>query len=351
MIRLPEDAGMIGQVRFARQGSAVLATAGIRIFDYDIASESFSDRTAELSGAGMGVDQKTLQAVLAEGTVPFVRIEPDVGESTKLFTYAPLELQALDPAAKSVETLRTDNSDFEFRGMAAIDQERRGHASTLAVVQSLSRDDRIEFQLRYVSGSDGVLRGKDGRLLPPFAQLSVVPGDFAKHKPDSCRVSPHVSFLACQYRDKEAQGIVVWRLLGGDHVFARTAERYNATSALQLGDNDLLVSADAGLERIANHTETRLADLPDGWRLVAAEGDSVVAMSTSAKLGRIFRLSEDKLVEAVPPIAAVAISLVPGGDRALVQDTDRISLVNVATGATLWTAPIGDTRYSRIADA
>ena len=34
-------------------------------------------------------------------------------------------------------------------------------------------------------------------------------------------VSPQASFLACQYSEKGNQGLVVWRLLGGDHVFAR----------------------------------------------------------------------------------------------------------------------------------
>lgn len=349
MVALPDAAAMTGQVRFARQGKAVIATAGNRIFDYNIASGVFADLGVELSGAGMGVDQATLQSVLANGTLPFVRIEPDLGESARLFTHAPLELQAIDPATRSAETLRTNNPDYEFRGMAAIDQEHRGRASVLAVVQSRSRDDRLDFQLRYVSGSDGVLRGSDGRLLPAFAELSAVPGDFAKHKPESCRVSPHVTFLACQYSDKDAQGIVVWRVLGGDHVFARSADRTNATSGLQLGDSQLLVSAATGLMRIADGKETKVADLPEGWRLVAAQGDVVAAISPSARQARIFRLKGAEIVEGTPsPIPAVAISLAPGGDRALVQDADRLSLIDTATGRALWSAPLPDMRHAAI---
>ena len=351
MVSLPESGAATGQVRFARQGSAVLTTAGTRIFEFDIAAARFTDRHAELSGAGMGVDRATLQSVLNTGVVPFIRITPDLGATFRLFTQAPLELQAIDLAAPSAETLRTDNPDFEFRGLAAIDQERRGQASTIAVVQSRSRDDRLDFQLRYVSGSDGVLRGTDGRLLPAFAGMSMVPGDFAKHKPDSCRVSPHATFLACQYSDKESQGIVIWRLLGGDHVFARTAERYKATSALQLRGNALLVSTETELVRIADGSEKKVADLPEGWRLVGAAGDVVVAMLPAAKLGRIFRLNGADVAEAAPsPIPAVAISLAAAGDRALVQDTDRLSLIDTATGAPLWAAPIGELRYARLVE-
>jgi hypothetical protein len=348
MLRVPVENAVVGQVRFARQGNALLATAGIRIFGYDFANAAYADLNVQLSGTGMGVDQATLQSVLAGGWVPFVRIEPDPSEAARLFTYAPLELQALDLSAPVAETLRTNNPEFEFSGMSALDQERRGRASTLAVVQSRSRNDRLEFQLRYVGGSSGVLRGSDGRLLPPFAGLSVMPDDFAKRKPHSCLISPAATFLACQYSDKEAQGIVAWRLLGGDHVFARTIERSGATSGLQLRGSELLVSDETGLVRIDNGQETRMLDLPEGWRLVAAEGDSLVALSRATGFGRIFRLSEDRIVEVIPPMPAIAISLAGNGDRALVINADRVSLLNTATGTPLWSAPIGDVQYSRL---
>ena len=45
--------------------------------------------------------------------------------------------------------------------------------SVLAAILTRSRDDKQDLQVRYVSGSDGLILGKDGRLLPPFESFSV----------------------------------------------------------------------------------------------------------------------------------------------------------------------------------
>ena len=352
MVALPDATAFTGQARFARQGKTVIATAGNRMFAYDIESGTFTRLDAELSGAGIGLDQPALQSVLANGMLPFIRVEPDPGPSARLFTYAPLELQAIEPEVKATETLRTNTPDYDYRGISPIDQERRGQASTLAVVQSRSRDDQLDFLLRYVSGSDGVQRGSDGRLLPAFAELSVMPGDFAKRKPDSCRVSPQVTFMACQYSDKDTQGIVVWRMLGGDHVFARTADRNNATSGLQLGENQLLVSTGDGLIRVADGQETKIADLPEGWRLVATAGETVVAISPATKQGRLFRIKGSNVADTMPsPFPAEAIMLAPRGDHALVRTTDRLQLIKSETGGVVWSVPLSDVRQAAFASA
>ena len=343
MVALPDATALTGQARFARQGKTVIATAGNRMFAYDLESGTFARLDAELSGAGIGLDQPALQSVLANGVLPFIRIEPDPAPSARLFTYAPLELQAIEPEAKASETLRTNTPDYDYRGISAIDQERRGQASTLAVVQSRSRDEQLDFLLRYVSGGEGVQRGSDGRLLPAFAELSVVPADFAKRKPDSCRVSPQVTFMACQYSDKDTQGIVVWRMLGGDHVFARSAERFNASSGLQLKQNELLVSSGDGLIRVADGQDTKIADLPEAWQLVGTAGEIVAAMSPSTKQGRLLRINGAHVAEASPsPFPAEAIVLAPLGDLALVQTADRLNLIKSENGDLVWSVPIPD---------
>jgi hypothetical protein len=335
----------VGQVRFAKAGASVLVTYGVKVLEFDVAKSEFTDAVAELSGAGMGVDQKTLNSVLAKGMVPFVHLYPDLGASSRIFTFAPLALEAFEGGERRVGSLRTDNPEFEFRGMASIDQEGRGQPGAVVAISSRSREDRQEFQLRYVSGSSGLILSQDGRLTAPFAGLVVPPGDLGNQKPDNCTVSARASFLACQYWTKETQGIVVWRLLGGNHQFERIAERYNASSGLLLNENELLVTSGEGLLALADGVETKLADLSEGWRLAAGEGPYLVGLAPAAKQGQIFRLTDKRLETVLQPIAALRIICVPGTGRALVQDANRLSLIELEAGRPVWNAPIGDLRY------
>jgi hypothetical protein len=339
----------VGQVRFVRAGSALLVTYGVKVFEFDTGKNAFSGPLGELSGAGMGVDQPTLDSVLATGTVPFIRLFPDLGLASRVFTFAPLELQAIDTNEWRATVLRGENPEFEFRGMVSMDQEHKGQRTAVAAILSRSRDDRQELQLRYVSGSDGLILAKDGRLLPPFATLSVPPGDLANQKPDTCQVSPAVSYLACRYWSKEAQGLVVWRLLGGDHPFERVAERYRASSAVVTGENELLVTTDKGLSSIADGRESKVAELSEDWRVATVEGRYIVALSSAAQRGSVFRRTGNGAEVALQPIAAINIVIVPGTDRALVQQSERLMLIDIAGGKTMWTAPIGELRNISIA--
>jgi hypothetical protein len=241
-----------------------------------------------------------------------------------------------------------NDPDAQFRGMAYIDLDRKGHPTATAAVLSRSRDDRQEFDLRFVSGADGLVLSKEGELLPPFESFAVAPGDLANQKPASCSVSVRVSYLACQYWSKDLQGIVVWRLLGGAHRFEQVAERYYASSVLSSDASArLLVGTDTGLMSIADGVEAELADLPEDWRLAATEGPYVVALSPAAKKGQVFRFAdgETKLTVLLEPIPAADIIVIPGTARALVQEPDRLSLVEIETRRAIWSAPIDSLRH------
>jgi hypothetical protein len=345
LIAVPEarDGVNVGQVRFAMGGSAVLATYGVKVLEYDLARQAFFADVGELSGAGIGADNATLESVIAAGQVAFVRIVPDLDNARRFFTVAPLELQAIDPV-EGTKAIKRDDSDSEFRGMATIDQERSGKPTAKVAVVSRTGVDRQQFELRYVSGSDGLLLTKEGGLYPPLESFAVPPGDMANQKPDSCTVSVNVSYLACQYWTKDLQGIVVWRVLGGKHRFERIAARYNASSGVSVGDG-VILSADKSLVYLADGVETKLADLPDGWRLTSVDGPYVIAQSPAAGEGQIFHYDgAGKLTPMLGPISAASISIVPGGAQALVQKPASVELVELADGKLVWSVPIGALR-------
>ena len=331
----------VGQVRFAQAGAVVLASYGTKVLPFTVASQSFAAPVGELSGAGLGVDSATLDAAIGNGMVAFVHLFPDVGTSQRFFTFAPLALQTTEPVAGGMQPLRGDDPRAEFVGMSQTDQERTGRATATVAVLARNDDDRMQLELRYVSGVDGLV-AKDGQLYRAFESFAVTPGDFDNQKPDSCIVSANISFLACQYVKKEAQGIVVWRVLGGNHRFERIAERPNASSAVSSSANGpLLVSAKGRLLSIAGGVETKLADLPDGWTLAATDGPFVVAVSTAEKKGQVLRFDNaQKLTPVLGPIPATGVSIIPGTARALVQEADRLSVVEIETGRSLWSAPI-----------
>jgi hypothetical protein len=344
-----EDAVKVGQVRFARSGDALFVTYGVKVLKFDLATNGFIGEVGELSGVGMGVDQPTLDSVLAKGTVPFVRLFPDT--AARLFTIAPLELQTIETDTKHGTTLRTENSEYEFRGLTTLDQERKGR-TVLATILSRSRDDKQDLQVRYVSGGDGLILGKDGRLLPPFSSFSVPSSDLANQKLDTCQASPNGSYLACQYWSRETQGVILWRLLGGNHQFEQIAQRYNASSAVLSNEGELLVTADNGIVSIANGLETRLADIGEDWRLTAVEGPYLVALSPAAGQARILKRASNKAIDtSSQPIAARRVVFVPGKSAGLVQESSRVSLMDLASGRTLWAAPIGDVLHMSSAAA
>jgi hypothetical protein len=339
----PREAN-VGQVQFVRSGATVLASYGVKLVEYDVTAHSFSPVTGELSGAGMGVDSTTLATVIADGKVDFVHLIPEIGDAPRFFTVAPMELQAFEGPQSQGQTLRRDDADAEFVGMSHMDQTRTGNATTNVAVLSQSHDDRQEFQLRYISGKDGVLLTKDGGMLPPFETLTVAASDLSNQKPSSCKVSPQGSFLACQYWSKDLQGIVVWRLLGGAHRFERVAERPFASSAVWLPTaHRLLSTTDDGLASLMGGVEIKVASLNADWRLTGVAGRYVAAMSHTAQQAQVFRISDDgtKLDAALGPLPASGITLSPGAAHALIQGADGLSLNDLETGEILWTAPTG----------
>jgi outer membrane protein assembly factor BamB len=338
----PEVPGgvMAGQARFARSGTRLLVTFGAAIFEYEVASGTLLGQVGTLSGAGLGADQPTINAVLANGVVPFVQLAPDLGDSARLFSFAPLELQAIDPENHTARSLRAESSDFEFHGISAIDQERQGHATTLAAVLTRTRDNGQEFQLRYLSGRDGLILGTDQRLAPPFESFAIAPGDFANRKPDICKVSPRVTFLACQYWSKDTQGIVVWRVLAGTHGLERVADRYNASSVLFSGSGDLLVTTNEGLVALDDKGERKLAGLTGEWMLSSAQGNYLVATSAANGTALVLRRSDAGFEKTQHEIKGAKVLVVPGENRALAQYADRVALIDLTDGRTLWTVPI-----------
>jgi hypothetical protein len=339
-----------GQVRFGQNGKKLLATYGAAIFEYDAATHALVGNVGQLSGAGMGADQATINAVLAEGTVAFVHLVTDVGGSARAFTFAPLELQALDTGNHSAQSLRVESNDLEFHGVSAIDQEHKGEPTATAAVVSRTRDDRYELQLRYLSGLDGLVVAKGQNLQPPFENLVVSPGDFANQKPDVCRISPNVSFLACQYWTKDTQGIVVWRVLAGTHGLERVVQRYNSSSAVFGSPAGLIAATDKGLAAITEKGERKLADLSAEWSLSSVEGPYVVALAAKAGKAQVFRVSADSAEKASPEIKASALAVLKGQDRAVVHDAERLSLVELASGKTIWTAPIAGIQSMLVKD-
>ena len=104
--------------------------------------------------------------------------------------------------------------------------------------------------------------------------------------------------------------------------------------------------------QIADGHETKMADLPEGWRLVAAMRQTVVASSPTAKLARIFRLKGEAIAEVTSsPIPAIGIALSPDGARALIQNADRLGLIDSADERTLWSSPIPDMRHVAFAES
>src|SRR5204862_4423800 len=132
----------------------------------------------------------------------------------------------------------------------------------------------------YLSGGDGLLLTKEGRMMPPFENLTAAPADLSYKKPSSCKVSPQASYLACQYWSKDLQGIVVWQLLGGGHGFERVAEHAYASSAIWFGDwRRLLASTDGGVLSVYCGAETKEEAIACTWRIHTARDYYVVVHS------------------------------------------------------------------------
>jgi hypothetical protein len=331
----------VGQVRFVRSGAAVLASYGVDLVEYDVAERSFSPIAGELSGVGLGVDKATLASLIADGKIDFVHMVPDVGGSSRFFAFGPLALQTFADAQSQAQLLRSDEADAQFVGLGALDQGRTGNPTTIAIL-GRNHDDNQDLELRYLSDKGGTLLTKDGRMLPPFATLTVTSGDLDDKKPSSCEASPQGTFLACQFWSKELQGIVVWRLLGGDHGFERVAERPWASSGVWLpAAHRLLAATDEGLVSVADGVESKTAPLSGDWRLLDADDHYVAAASQKDQQVEVFRTSEDGtgLDVALGPMAASGLSLVPGAARVLIQGRDQLSLIDLETGKTLWVAP------------
>jgi len=348
------DAGKVkvGQVRFARSGAAVLASYGLKLVEYEIAAQSFSPVAGELSGAGMGVDSATLASVIADGKIDFVHLVPGIDDTPRFFTFGPLELQAFANAQSQPQTLRRDEPDAEFVGLGPLDQSRTGKPTTTVALLGRSHDDREDLQARYLSDKDAVLLTKDGRLYPPFATLAVASSELDGKKPSSCKVSPLGTFLACQYWSKELQGLVVWRLLGGAHSFERVAERPWASSGVWLPEaHRLLAATDEGVASISGGIESKAAPLSADWRLVAADGRYVAAVSHKDQQVEVFRTSDDgaSLETVLGPLSGSGLTLVPGEPRALIQGPKSLSLIDLDSAKTVWMAPIGSLRDVRMA--
>jgi len=345
VIQVP-DAGEIkvGQVKFVRSGAAVLASYGVNLIEYDIASQSFSPVAGQLSGAALGVDKPTLASVIADGKIDFVHLAPDIDGSPRFFSFGPLELQAFADAQSQAQTLRRDESDAEFVGLGPLDQGRTGKPTTSVAILGRSHDDRQDLELRYVSDKSAILLTKDGQMFPPFATLAVASGDLDGKKPSSCKVSPLGTFLACQYWSKELQGFVVWRLLGGAHGFERVAERPYASSGVWLpAAHRLLAATDDGLVSVAGAAESKAAPLSGDWRVVDANGRYIAAVSQKDQQVEVLQTSDDgaSFNAVLGPSSGTGLTFVPGAPCVLVEGTDQLSQVELETGKTSWTTPIG----------
>ncbi|MFI5013704.1 MAG: hypothetical protein ACHQAY_15295 [Hyphomicrobiales bacterium] len=333
----------VGQARFAASGTKILVSYGVKLYAFDLGTHSFSGQIGEMSGQGIGGDTALLQSAVADGRIPFVHLVPDLGQSLRFFTVAPLELQAFDAHAGGVRSLARDDHGFLFEGVGVTDIDRKGAPKQSVVVLAKSKDDRLEFELHFLGGEKGLEAGDD-KLQPAFESFTVPPGDFAHQKPDSCKVSPEVSFLACQYWSKDLQGIVVWRLMGGAHRFERIAERPFASSVVASGvaPGRLLMSSLDGFLSVANGVETKMADLPPGWQLTAAEGPFVVGLSGPTRQGRIWRLAQADAqpTSVLGPIAAYDIRIAPDGSRSLIRGPEGLAMIDLSTSQRVWSAPI-----------
>src|SRR5204862_6066393 len=121
---------------------------------------------------------------------------------------------------------------------------------------------------------------------------------------------------------------------------ALVAERAYACSTIWCGvSRRVLASTDDGVMSVSGGAETKAADLDGDWRLTAAQGRYVVAISAKAQQAQVFRSSDAgmKLDPALAPLPASDIMVVSGTARALVQELDRVSLVEIDTGWKLWT--------------
>ncbi|HWB49100.1 MAG TPA: AAA family ATPase [Stellaceae bacterium] len=345
VIDVPDTEGAkVGQVRFMRSGATVLASDGVKLTEYDLAGHSFAPVAGKLSGAGRGIDEATLASIVADGKIDFIRVVPEIGGSARFFTVAPMALQTFEDSQSPARTLPRDELDAEFVGLSPLDQTRVGHPTTTVAVLSRTLDDRQVFELRYVSGKDGILLTKDGRMFPPFATLTVAAGALDGKKPSSCKVSPQGTFLACQYWSKELQGLVVWRLLGGAHSFERVAELPFASSGIWLPAADrLLATTDDGIASVSGGTQSKLTSLSEDWRLTGFDGRYVAAVSPEAQQVEVFAASSGgaKLETVLGPLPGRGLTLVPDSSQALVHGPDGLSLADLETGKTLWTAPTG----------
>jgi hypothetical protein len=340
----------VGQARFAEDETKILVSYGVKLFSLDLAARSFSGPIGELPGTGLGIDSPTLQSIIADGNVPFVRLFPDAGKSPLYFTYGPLDLEA-SRGDGTVHSLQRDDKDMAFVGMGWSDIDRKSGAPRESVaVLAKSQGERLTFELRYMASDTGLANGND-KLLPPFASFAIATKEFANQKPDNCKLSLEASFLVCQYWSKDLQGMVAWRL-GGAHPFARIAARPGARSGVVSGTDPakLLISSPEGLVSLADGMGTKLADLAPDWRLTVADGPFLAAMSPSARQGRVFRLEQGR-VQAIPvlgPLPADDILLSAAAGRALVRTQDRLVMTDLTTGNPLWTAPLGELRLAAL---
>ena len=191
---------------------------------------------------------------------------------------------------------------------------------------------REDIRLAYV-GDDGTLT--------PFESFGFVADDLAGEKPYSCVVSRNVSHLACHYWGDVHEGLVVWRLLGGNHRFERQLARGNATSiaAAASGDAVFITTRDNEVLLSAGGRETVAATLDKGWTLGGFDGKYLSAFSVAFGEARIWRFDpEGRMLQEVADGPATMPPLIDATrGRALFAAVDGLTMRSLATGETLWT--------------
>ncbi len=330
----PRDGVSVGQARFSADGKILWVTYGTDVLRYDVATRSFADApVGALSPAGFGGDAASLAAVLQTGLVIAVELAPDLLHEGRLFMMGALALSDFDVAARTSRSYDNGDPDFLYAGLSYTDQAGAGWPQELVAVLARMRNPQLDIQLDYVDA--------DGKLLP-LESFSLVADDLAGEKPYTCKVSLHVSHLACHYWGKDAEGVVVWRLLGGNHRFERELSQSRATSVAETPDGGatLLTTSGNELAVSAGGRETIAARLDEGSTISAAAGTYVVTHSAKTGRGGVWRFdSGARSAESVAEGASLAPPVLDaGGDRALFIEADSVALDDLKGGKLLWSA-------------
>jgi WD40 repeat protein len=174
-----------------------------------------------------------------------------------------------------------------------------------------------------------------------FESFSVPASDPGNEKPDACKVSRTIGFLACRHWRRDAQGLVVWRVLGGAFRFEREAGRFRTNSAVRMASG-ILAASDKGLISLGDKDERVLGALPADWRIVASAGETLVAASPDSSQVQAFRFENGAAI-ALPPVPGNGTVLDAAGRSMVVLRAEAVARVG-HDGSALWSARVAGAR-------